>query len=185
MLSTEDVEALYRSSGDYLQRLVRTGTGAADEVIEDACQHAWSSVLAHRERVQRPCAFAYLVSAAIREAWRLEHRWDACWWPLEAHGSPDSEGALRATPVVVAAPTRTPLELVELRDGLRILGALPERQQRVLWLHAAGHTYAEIARHEGMTLRTVERQLLRGKRAARALMGLDGGSPSRVAVQPG
>lgn len=183
MLSTEDVEALYRADADYLQRIVRMGIGASDEVIEDACQHAWSSVLAHREQVEKRCAFAYLVSAAVHEAWRLEHRRDAWSWPLEAQGSPVSGGPLRASPVVLAAPARTPPELVELRDGLRTLGELPERQQRVLWLHAAGHTYAEIARHEGVTLRTVERQLLRGKRAARRLAG--GGSSAHLAAQTG
>ncbi|MBV8956985.1 MAG: sigma-70 region 4 domain-containing protein, partial [Solirubrobacterales bacterium] len=37
-------------------------------------------------------------------------------------------------------------------------------QQRILWLHALGLTYAEIADYEGCTLRTVERQLLRARR---------------------
>ena len=87
----------------------------------------------------------------------------------------------------MAAPARTPLELVEMRDELGALGSLPRRQQRLLWLHAAGLTYAEMARHEGVTLRTVERQLLRGKRAARALAGLEsgnGGAWAAVAAHP-
>jgi hypothetical protein len=84
----------------------------------------------------------------------------------------------------MAAPACTPLELVEWRDALGTLGSLPERQQRLLWLHAAGLSYAEMARHEGVTLRTVERQLLRGKRAARTLAGL-GNARGRVAAPPG
>jgi DNA-directed RNA polymerase specialized sigma24 family protein len=41
-------------------------------------------------------------------------------------------------------------------------------KQRLLWLHALGLTYAEIALYAGCTPRTVERQLLRAKRAMRA-----------------
>jgi DNA-directed RNA polymerase specialized sigma24 family protein len=48
------------------------------------------------------------------------------------------------------------------------LRALPIRQQRLLWLHALGLTYTEMAAHEGCTRRTVERQLLRAKRGVRA-----------------
>ena len=198
MLSIEEVEALYRSYSAYLARLVRLDTRASQEVIEDACQHAWSSVLAHRERVDERCAFAWLTSTAMHEAWRLAQRRETCSWPLEGAGAggwrAGGEGApasatseTGASPTVMAAPARTPLELVEMRDELEALGSLPRRQQRLLWLHAAGLTYAEMARHEGVTLRTVERQLLRGKRAARALAGLEsgnGGAWAAVAAHP-
>jgi len=57
----------------------------------------------------------------------------------------------------------TPEEVLEQRERLAYIRQLPERQQRLVWLHAAGLTYAEIAVHEQCTVRTVERQLLRGK----------------------
>ncbi len=47
------------------------------------------------------------------------------------------------------------------------LAALPARQRRLLALQAFGLSYAEIAGREGCTPRTVERQLLRAKRALR------------------
>ncbi|MGA2926187.1 MAG: sigma factor-like helix-turn-helix DNA-binding protein [Solirubrobacteraceae bacterium] len=47
------------------------------------------------------------------------------------------------------------------------LAALPARQRRLLALQAFGLSYAEIAAREGCTPRTVERQLLRAKRALR------------------
>lgn len=152
MLSTDDVEVLYRARADYLQRLVAHDTSAGDEVIEDACQHAWSSVLAHREAVEGRGAFAWLARTAVREAWRLICR-DSSWEPIDA------------------GEEATPHEVVELRDRLHQLRRLSPRQQRLLWLQAAGLSYAEMARHEGVTRRTVERQLLRGKRAVRALEG--------------
>jgi RNA polymerase sigma factor (sigma-70 family) len=48
----------------------------------------------------------------------------------------------------------------ELRDQLR---TLTDRQRQFLALQAAGLTYAEIAERTGTTLRTVERQILRGR----------------------
>jgi RNA polymerase sigma factor (sigma-70 family) len=190
MLSIEAVEALYRARSAYLARVVRLDTRACEEVVEDACQHAWSSVLAHRERVDERCAFAWLTSTAMHEAWRLAQRREACSWPLEpspmdpracgdAPAASATSGAPWGSPTVMAPPACTPLELVEMRDELEALGSLPRRQQRLLWLHAAGLTYAEMARHEGVTLRTVERQLLRAKRAARVLAGV-GSAKSRA-----
>ena len=62
-----------------------------------------------------------------------------------------------------------PHELTEYRERLELIRWLPERQQRLLWLHALGMSYAEIALSTGYTPRTVERQLLRAKRTVRAL----------------
>jgi DNA-directed RNA polymerase specialized sigma24 family protein len=53
--------------------------------------------------------------------------------------------------------------VLELRDRLAELRQLPERQQRLVWMHAAGLTYLEMAERTGDTRRTVERQLLRAK----------------------
>ncbi len=154
MLSASDVEALYRSHSSYLVRLVSRDARASSEVVEDACQQAWSSVLAHRERVEPQGAFAWLTCTAVREAWRLSRRQQAHVWP-----------------VMSAGPTAAPGDVVELRERLWQLGRLPVRQQRLLWLSAAGLDYEERARHEGTSRRTVERQLLRGRRAAREQAG--------------
>jgi RNA polymerase sigma factor (sigma-70 family) len=61
-----------------------------------------------------------------------------------------------------------PAEQAENRERLEAIGKLPERQQRLLWLHAAGLSYAEMAASTGCTVRTVERQLLRAKGKLRA-----------------
>jgi RNA polymerase sigma factor (sigma-70 family) len=153
MLSCADVERLYRARASYLQRLVALDTCAGDEVIEEACQHAWTSVIAHRERVDGGGAFAWLARTATREAWRLSVRRDDA--PATSGGNePRADG---------------PARIVELRDRLGQIRRLPTRQQRLLWLSAAGLSYAEMARQEQLTMRTVERQLLRGRRTVRAL----------------
>jgi RNA polymerase sigma factor (sigma-70 family) len=46
-----------------------------------------------------------------------------------------------------------------------MLSRLPQRQRQMVWLHGAGLSYVEIAAATGCTRRTVERQLLRAKRA--------------------
>jgi DNA-directed RNA polymerase specialized sigma24 family protein len=62
-----------------------------------------------------------------------------------------------------------PDELTELREHLALVRSLPRRQQRFLWLRAAGFSYEEIVEHEpGLTRRTLERQLLRGRARLRA-----------------
>ena len=153
MLSTHEVESLYRSHSGHLHRVVQGDARAPEEVVEDACQHAWASVLSHRERVEEPAAFTWLARTAVHEAWRLTAQEPAD--ELEAG--------------LMIASASSPPEIVELRERLAEMRRLPSRQQRLLWLQAAGLSYAEMARYEGASTRTVQRQLLRGRRAAREL----------------
>jgi DNA-directed RNA polymerase specialized sigma24 family protein len=104
---------------------------------------------------------AWLARTASREAFRLIRRGtrelslDAL---LEAAG----DCALPPAPACLE-------ETCEARDRLGSVRRLSVRQQRMLWLHAIGLSYAEMAVHEGCTRRTVERQLLRAKDAVRQL----------------
>jgi RNA polymerase sigma factor (sigma-70 family) len=135
-----DVGELYGSLAGRLQQIVRLDVRAPDAVIEDACQVAWFRLLHHSHRVHRETVLAWLATTAAREALRL----------LRRDGRPG-----------------TPHELIERRERLHEVERLPERQQRVVWLHALGLSYAEIALHEGCTRRTVDRQLLRARHALR------------------
>ena len=117
-------------------------------VIEDACQFAWSRLVHHRHRVQRETVVTWLARTAVHEAFKLLRR-ERCQLPLEVAIDLRRAGVAPTSWSNARAP--------------RALAGLPERQQRLLWLHALGLSYAEIARREGCTLRTVERQLLRAK----------------------
>jgi DNA-directed RNA polymerase specialized sigma24 family protein len=57
---------------------------------------------------------------------------------------------------------------VEWRERLELVHRLPARQQRLLWLKAIGLSYTEIAAESGLTVRSVERQLQRGRARLRA-----------------
>jgi RNA polymerase sigma factor (sigma-70 family) len=150
-----DVDELYRLLSPRLGRIVRSNVRASDAVIEDACQIAWSRLLRHADHVHREAALSWLATTAVREACKLARR-DRRELSLDAELE-----RLGELPLPSRAPG--PAEVVELRDRLGELGRLPERQQRLLWMHAAGLTYLEMANRTGDTRRTVERQLLRAK----------------------
>jgi RNA polymerase sigma factor (sigma-70 family) len=151
---------LYRAFAPRLEEIVRLGVGAADPVVEDACQFAWGRLVHHGDRVRRSTARAWLATTASREAVRINSR-RAREVSLRAAGTDEGVPDPRAT-------VPGPEEVALAHERLDLLGRLSERQQRILWLHALGMSYAEIAAETGCTRRTVERQLLRARRAARA-----------------
>jgi RNA polymerase sigma factor (sigma-70 family) len=165
------VEELYRALATRLERRVRSDVHAPDCVIEDACQFAWIRFVHHRDRVAREAALSWLVKTAVHEAVKLVRR-DRRHVSLEALLEHVGDHA-------IAAPAPSPAELVERRERLAAVRELPERQQRLVWLHALGLSYTEMALHTGSSTRTVERQLLRAKRRMREasadgdLVGLD------------
>jgi RNA polymerase sigma factor (sigma-70 family) len=151
-----DFAELYAHLRARLERIVRAGV-----VIEDACQTAWSRLLAHREGVRHEAALSWLATTAVREAVKLvarERREASLDATLERFGD---AGLL--------SPSAPPDELLERRQRLASVAELPERQQRLVWLHAVGLSYTEIAALTGDTKRMVERQLLQAKRRAREL----------------
>ena len=140
-----------------LEQIVRLDVRAPDVVIEDACQFAWSRLLHHRNRVHQETVMTWLAHTAVHEAFKLLRR-----ARRELSLEADSE-----EPLLTPDPAPAPYELIERRERLDGIHRLPERQQRVLWLHVLGLSYAEIALREGCTVRTVERQLLRARQRVR------------------
>jgi RNA polymerase sigma factor (sigma-70 family) len=151
-----DIGELYGRLAPRLEQIVRLDVRAPEVVIEDACQFAWSRLLHHRNRVRTDTVMPWLARTAVHEAFKLLRRGRR---ELSLEAEIEQEAEEPACRPVAPAPQ----EIVEQRDRLAEIGRLPERQQRFLWLHAFGLSYAEIAVHEGCTLRTVERQLLRAK----------------------
>jgi RNA polymerase sigma factor (sigma-70 family) len=165
-----DVGELYELLAKRLEQIVRLDVRAPDVVVEDACQFAWSRLVHHRHRVHRETVMSWLARTAVNEAVKLLRRDRR---ELSIETAPES-----AAPVAAASSLPTPHALLETQERLGELQRLPARQQRVVWLHAFGLSYAEIAEHEGCTLRTVERQLLRARQRIRqgadARQGADG-----------
>jgi len=157
-----DVEELYAALSRPLERIVRAGLRAPDSVIEDACQFAWSRLVLHRHRVRREAALAWLAQTALREAYKLLRRADReC--SLDAALAQTDGGW-------PSAAWRSPDELLAYREQLELIRRLPERQQKLVWLRGLGLSYREMATHTGCTTRTVERQLLRAKKALRGAL---------------
>lgn len=160
-IAASDLANLYRDLSGRLEQIVRMDVRASEPVIEDACQFAWSRLIHHAGRVRRETVLSWLAKTAVREACRLQRR-DLRELSLDATVEESGEWVLRMRGL-------GPDELAESRERLTYIRRLPERQQRLLWLHALGLSYAEMAIDTGCTLRTVERQLLRAKRSIRSL----------------
>jgi RNA polymerase sigma factor (sigma-70 family) len=156
-----EIGDLYVAFAARLTQIVRFNVRAPDAVIEDACQFAWTRLLHHRARVRRDTARAWLTRTATHQALKLVRREDRE-LSLDAILEP-------ADALARAGQTVTLEELIEHRRRLESIGRLPQRQQRLVWLHGLGFSYDEMARDSGYTRRTVERQLLRGKRRLRGV----------------
>jgi RNA polymerase sigma factor (sigma-70 family) len=152
----DELSDLYRALSDRLVHIVRRDVRAPEPLIEDACQFAWTRFVAHHRRVRRDATLSWLATTAVREAFKLIGR-DGRELSLDAAREQGFEPGGGLQPDLVA----------EQHARLALIGALPERQRRLVWLHALGLTYGEIAAHAGCSERTVERQLLRAKRALR------------------
>lgn len=156
-----DLGELYVALSPRLKRIVGLDVRAPNSVIEEACQLAWGRLVRHRDRVHRETVLSWLATTATREALlllRRQRRYHSLEGTLELGGE--------ATLPDIAPGVD---EVFEHRERLEQIRALPQRQQRMLWLQGLGYSYAEIAAITGASLRTVERQLLRAKRQMRAL----------------
>jgi RNA polymerase sigma factor (sigma-70 family) len=148
-----DEAELYRSLSARLERIVGVEVQAPREVIEDACHDAWTKLINRSEQIQRETALSWLVTTAVRQAWRLDRR---------ERREASLEAATEATVELRAPAWRSePVEHVEQKERLGEIRQLPERQQRLIWLRAAGLSYIEMAAYTGESVRTVERQILR------------------------
>jgi RNA polymerase sigma factor (sigma-70 family) len=159
-ITRSEVADLYPVLADRLRRLVRRQVNAPEALIEDACQVAWSRLLRDHARVPRGSALGWLTTTAGREALRSLNR--------QAREVPLDDPAESEQLATLAARAAGPEQIAEWRDKLAEVRCLPDRQQKLVWLHATGQTYAEIGVGTGDTTRTVERQLLRARQRLRA-----------------
>lgn len=155
-MSQGEIETVYRRHAERVRRLVAVAVTAPDAVIEDACQVAWGRLVDHRERVRAETALAWVAQTALREALKAT-RGDGRTCPIDVALEHEADSPALQVPGAD--------EATHQRHHLTLLQALPRRQQRLLWLQGFGFTYAEMAIHERCTRRTVERQLLRARRA--------------------
>jgi RNA polymerase sigma factor (sigma-70 family) len=162
---TAQLAAFYAENQARLRRLVARYGHADRNMVEDACQTAWAILLRRADIPLDGRGFAWLLKVALTTGRRRTAGRD-----IPAGGFlPAVRGADPRELPEPAADQGDPLELVlasEHHQELRTkLLTLTERERRYLALQAAGLSYREIAAIEtGVSLRTVERQILRGRR---------------------
>jgi RNA polymerase sigma factor (sigma-70 family) len=149
-----DEDHLYRRHHRNLQRAVARVVNAPRELIEDACQSAWTILL--RSQPDRATIFAWLRVVAIHEAYRL------CAAERGAHLE-DLDHSQGWDAVIAGRVTID--DAIEARRALRSLAALPERQRQDLFLRVAGFSYGEIAQISGARTYTNVDKHLRKARA--------------------
>jgi RNA polymerase sigma factor (sigma-70 family) len=156
-----DEAELFRRHHRPLVRAVGRAVNAPAELIEDACQTAWVVLLRHQPD-RTPSLFGWLRTVAIHQAYRLsrQQRRDALL--EELGGGAGWEDLLGSA---------QPLErLIEAREALAHLAALPEAQRHDLALLIGGFSYREIARSSGAarSVNNVNKHLTKARARLRA-----------------
>lgn len=148
---------MYAELSPQLLRILSKNLTAPEGLIEDACQVAWSALIQNRETIEPGGELGWLSTTASREALRqLRARRHEVSYEEEQEEDEELSEMLDPAP--------SPERVVELRERLAEIHALPVRQRQMLWLHGIGYHYEEISERTGDSIRTVERQLLRAKR---------------------
>ena len=153
-----DEADLYRRHHRNLQRAVARAVNAPRELIEDACQTAWTIML--RSQPDRAAIFAWLRVVAIHEAYRLS--------AIERRELHLEDLAIEGDWDTILAGRVTVEDQLEALEALRALAALPDRQRQDLSLRVAGFTYREIAAMTGpRTFTNVNKHLVKARTAIR------------------
>jgi RNA polymerase sigma factor (sigma-70 family) len=116
-------------------------------VLEDACQAAWTALLASTTPVDGPSVLSWLATTARREALLILRRSEA------------ELTLLADQPRTAELDTADPQRAAEFWERLGQVRRLSRRQQQIVWMQGMGFRYEEIAAETGETRRTVERQL--------------------------
>jgi RNA polymerase sigma factor (sigma-70 family) len=150
----DETELYLRYQRELVDAVARS-VNASRELIEDACQTAWLTLL--RRQPDRERVFGWLRTVAIHEAYRLSglQRRDA---RLDAPVSADAAICLLDR---VKDPRSCLQRQLEARLALARVAELGPRQRRLFALQIAGLSYAQTSAITGDSVRTVERQLRR------------------------
>jgi DNA-directed RNA polymerase specialized sigma24 family protein len=174
----EQIAAFYHDHAERLERAVRRRVDrVGDEVIEDACQIAWVTLLRRPDIALDARGLSWLSTVAVHEAWRL--------------GSIAREqpaGTLTTPADPSAAPGELPepcdpdrrgtddlaLDRIEHHARVQAIRALKPRECDARYLKGLGYSYSEIMRLTGATYTAVNRRITEGRAALREQLGDDG-----------
>ena len=131
-----DEAVLFHQHHRDLHRAIARRVNGSTQLVEDACQFAWMRLI--DSQPDRDKVFGWLYVVALHEAYRLSgvERRDA---HLDCLPSRDGDWTTLMT------DPRTIDLVLEAREALRAVAALPERQRNDFARHVGGHSYREIA----------------------------------------
>jgi RNA polymerase sigma factor (sigma-70 family) len=165
-----DEAELYERHHRRLLRAVARAVNAPPELVEDACQTAWTALL--RCDVERATVFSWLRVVAINEARRqcARTRNEIPAGPfLTADRSglapgehPEPAGDRRDVPDQVIAR-------IKHTERLEDLARLKPHDRRALYLKGLGYGYREIMQITGASQTAVSRRITEGRHALRKL----------------
>lgn len=162
-----DEADLYTRHHAALRRGVARTVNASPELIEDACQAAWT-ILLRAQPDRSTTLLAWLRTVAVHEAYRLLRR-DRATVSLDGLTSADRDIGDGPPDDWLSALAENRLdEQLEARRALVALASLPARQRQYVTWKVAGHSYREIAELAGgATYTNVNKHLARGRRRLR------------------
>jgi RNA polymerase sigma factor (sigma-70 family) len=144
-----EIEELYCELAPQLRRVLKANLQVPEYVLEDACQVAWTTLLADPGQVDRPRMLSWLATTARREALTMLKR---------------SEIELRAASGCTQPEPMDPHRAAEFWERMGQVRRLSRRQQQIVWMQGLGFRYEEIAAETGETRRSVQRQLLAARK---------------------
>src|SRR3954451_17547355 len=160
-----DEAELYRRYHRGLLRAVARAVIAPPELIEDACQTAWTAML--RYQPTRATPFAWLRVVAIREASRQRARAHAEMPAGDFHTPHPGE-------LAPGEPPAPPADMPDIADQVaaRIqhaqrrhdLATLKPNDRRALYLQGLGYRYQEIMHITDASYTAIHRRITEGRR---------------------
>lgn len=172
----EQVGAFFAVNADRLERAVRPNVmGVGNEIIEDACQIAWTKLLRRPDITLDARGFGWLATVAVHEAWRLRSTADE---QLAGafNGMPHDHGEMPEPADTEHRGTEDKaLDRIEHIERLQVMQLLKRNEREALYLKGVGYTYQEIMRLTGASYTAVNRRIAEGRAALRRHIGEERG----------
>ena len=150
-----------------IRRWLATRSSVPNADIDDLAQEVFLRLLRYSDDVvvENPQSYLFRIATNVANEWRDRAR----------HKSPHEEAWLDEVPIASKdEPENTLARAIVEKQVQKAVQRLPPRQREVLLLHVnEGLTYKQIADREGLTYRTVLRDLTRAYSQLRLRLNVD------------
>lgn len=158
-----EVAAFYADAARPVQRAVASRVSADAVVIEDACQYAWVQLLRRDDVTLDAGGARWLVTVAVREAWRMASPRDQPAGAFRGPSKDDFPDELAEPESVEPGPAEQALTRCTHEQRAADFAALRPVERRELLLLAAGYSYREICEVTGSSRGAVNRRISEGR----------------------